>query len=119
MPRSRVTLFVGVTASVSALVGVLALLAVPVRVTHGAGSMRCEDFGQGGDCPRQLLVNQQVDTAVFAAALFLPALVLFALSRDGRFWSIARTIWVVLLCLYWTLALPLGLLILAGTESAS
>jgi hypothetical protein len=116
MPRSRVRSFVGVTVAIAAAVGVVAALVIPVRITHGAGSMRCSSFGSEGECPTELLTNQLLGTGALVLALIAPALVLFAFVGTGRFWSVARGVWVGVLILYWVVAVPLGLLMLAGTE---
>ncbi|GLZ05742.1 hypothetical protein Acsp03_32080 [Actinomadura sp. NBRC 104412] len=73
----------------------------PIRKSHGAGSLRCEDFGPDGFCPTELLVDRLAGADVLVAVLIAPTLVLFALAGEGRRWSIARAAWVVFLGLYW------------------
>lgn len=118
MSRSHVRPFVIVTVVAAAMVGVLALLVIPIRITYGAGSMRCGTVADSAGCPAQLAMNQLRATGVFVAALIVPALALFAHRGEGRFWALVRLAWVSFLVLYWVVVLPLGLFWLALAESA-
>ncbi|MEU5876784.1 hypothetical protein [Spirillospora sp. NPDC047279] len=116
MSRSGVLRFVVGSVVGAVVVGVLVVVFVPVRVSFGAGSMRCSGYGAGELCPSELLTNQLVGTCVFVAALVVPALVLLGFVGEGRGWAAARAIWVSLVGLYWVVALPLGLAMLAAAE---
>ncbi|XVQ06467.1 hypothetical protein ACQP1W_27840 [Spirillospora sp. CA-255316] len=118
MSRSLVVPFVVITAVVAVMVGALALLALPLRISYGAGSIRCGTILDSADCPAGMAMNRLRDTGVLVAALIAPALVLFAFRGEGRGWSLARLAWVCLLFFYWVVALLLGLLSLAAAVPA-
>jgi hypothetical protein len=110
--------FVVITAVVATVVGALALVALPLRISYGAGSLRCGTVLDSADCPADMAMNRLRDTGVLIAALIAPALALFVFRGEGRGWSVARLVWVCLLVFYWMVALLLGLLSLAAAVPA-
>lgn len=118
MGRSRIKPFVIVSAAVSVAIGLPTLL-LPIRMSHGAGSLRCEDFGADGSCPTEPLVDRLAGAGVLVAALIAPTLALFALAGEGRRRPIARAAWVIFLGVYWAAVVIIGLLMLTAADDVA
>lgn len=116
-PAAILTTVVGV--AVAVLVGFAALVLLPIRITYGAGSVRCgvlvQAYGQA-DCRPAAGKRVRETLAVTAVLLVLAVTPIIAARFVRRRW--ARRLVGVLLALGWVVVLPLALLVLTGAHAA-
>ena len=116
-------LYIGVAGLlVAAIVILLGVLAVPVRVTFGAGSIRCGSAyapytGEGLRDPCSRAARERIRDAAVAGAVFASTglAAAIAVRRSGA----TRGLVVAVLCTLWVLALAAAILWFAGARSAT